>query len=235
MAKNKDSFIVDVIAATEFDTRLGVYYLQKSGINDIISCSISNSPEEQTKLQKNPQMLMNLVYERITKSIANNAKCVLIYCNSLSGALDLIQLRKIFAIPIVTPIDVYIDYATQFKKFGLIAANCQSVFNIEKIIVQNNPSASVVGLGSLSLVNAVEEKWPSLKIINDFQLINQFSIFRSHGCEVVIIGCTHFHYFLDDLYDALQDNKFSLKIIEPSQKMLNKIMDIKAKYVINHP
>lgn len=216
---------IGIMAATDCDCKMGIRFFKNNGFNSLVSYVISDSPEEQTRLQKDQDNLMSVVVQGIKKLTAEGAQCIVIYCNSLSGALNLAALRESCPVHIITPIETYIESANRFRKFGVLGANCQSVYNIEKIIMQNNPKATIIGFGSLELVKAVEKNQSAIDIINNFQLKELFRIFTAHECEAAIIGCTHFNYFLDILTDVLSTEKYSLTIIEPSQQMLQIVMD----------
>ena len=224
------SFKVGVLAATYFDTQAGVEYLKKSGIN-AFPYFVSKSPMEQTRLQINQVKLMEKVINGIDYLTTKGAHCIFIYCNSLSGALDLEKLRMNSPVPIITRLEVYVEVARNFHIFGLLAANCQSLAHIENIIIRHNPKAVVIGLGSLALVDAIEEGESPADIVKEFNLIQICEVFKIHHCENIIFGCTHFPYFLDEFSQQMKENHYNFPIIEPSQKMLEHLNEIKTVYI----
>ena len=151
----------------------------------------------------------------------------MIYCNSLSSALNLSLLRKKYSIPIITPVDIYNNLANDYSIFGVFAANCQAVYNLERIIMKANPNALVIaGLANLAIVQAIERNMPARTIIADFCLLESMQSFAMSNCPAVIVGCTHFNYFLPNLCDQLKQINYKPKIIEPSVRMLHMVKAI---------
>ncbi|MBV1822419.1 aspartate/glutamate racemase family protein, partial [Bacteroidales bacterium MSK.15.36] len=98
--------------------------------------------------------------------------------------------------------------ANQFNTIGVLAANNQSTFGIERTIQKENPKSYVIGVGILPLVNAIEKSLPPKDIVKNFALENIVNFFIKNNCEAIILGCTHFPY----LYEELQAIS-SIKII----------------------
>lgn len=212
--------IVGVIAATKTDTSFGVDLLAKKGINSI-GLSISNNPQEQTLLQTLDKTdLSKRVLTAIDTLKTRGVSSILIYCNSLSGAIDLDLIEKRSRMRIVTPLDVYKSLANKYDCFGLLAANCQSAANIEKIILENNKKAIVIGVGNLKLVNEIEAKTDPNEIIKRYRLKRLCRILKESGCDLVILGCTHFPFFAEELKKIVD-----ILIFEPSEEMAKLIRD----------
>lgn len=221
-----------LIAATKVDAYFGKIYFEKLNLK-IQSCYLSESPAKQAQLQIDPPKLTACFYQKIEENILTDTSCIIIYCNSLSGALNLKSLRNHYKIPIVTPMDVYKDIAHRFNSIGVFAANCQGLAHIEKIFISQNPVCNVKGFCSLELVNAIESGESADQIITRFAIIDQCKIFEAHGCKLIIIGCTHFFYLLDTLTNKLNAIEFTTSIIEPSSLMLKKVYNYllnKSKY-----
>jgi len=204
-----------------------VDYFSKKGLF-VIGYPISKNPQEQTKLQAlNRKQLTQLVQTAVNNLKQRGVKAIIIYCNSLSGAVDLEYLRENNTISIITPLDVYTRIASSYNVLGLIAANCQSTANIEKLILTKNPGAIVIGQGNLRIVNDVEQGLDPCKIIENHGLIAHCNNLINSGSEIILLGCTHFTYFYKELR-----LKTKGKLLEPSNEMfhmLSNIFILKAK------
>jgi len=222
-----DNFIVGVIAATPFDTNLGVKLLEKKTIK-AMGLPLSDTPQQQTYLQIHKDKLVDKLEKAIRFLVfEKNVNCIFIYCNSLSASLDLGTLQKKFSTPIITPLSFYQKIAKNFNFFALLAANDQSVSNIERILLNHNPCSVMIGLGNLLLVNAVEEGMKAKTIIEHFRLVDQVSIFKQQGCECLLLGCTHFTCFFDELVAAIALEKISINIFDSSMDMVSEVLALK--------
>lgn len=224
---NSSAFTVGVIAATNFDTNLGINLLETAGI-PTIACCVSKTPQEQTLLQIERHKLQTLVTKAIDHFKVRNVSCVFIYCNSLSGLLNLSSLSKQFDLPIITPLSTYQEIAKHSNQLGLIAANGQGVANIERILLEQNKNCLVIGLGNLALVNAIEQGIDPHCIIDTYELIQQCRIFEAQGCQKILLACTHFSYFYRQLISSLKNVGCKLDVIEPSQNMLDAVLKLKT-------
>ncbi len=212
---------IGIIAATPTDTRFGVIIFRSHGFVPH-GVSITHSPQEQTSFQAfNKEELTERVRTNVLKLIKLKVSAVVIYCNSLSGAIDLEYIRKNSSIPIVTPLDVYCKIAKQYSVIGLFAANGQSVANIERLIISKNVHATVVGLGNLLIVKAIEAKKEPKWIIRHFGIASLYKYFEFIGCEIILLACTHFPYFNNELHAGVK-----IPILDPADEMIKSIQDM---------
>lgn len=213
------SMDIAVIAGTPVDTKLGQEFLKKHGY-DSEGYPISRIPDEQSILQVlYPDLLKDMVKEKIKTIKSKGIKNIFVYCNSLSAAVDMEELAREFNINIVTPLQVYVDMGEKFNIIGVLAANNQSTFGIEKIIQKSNPKAHIIGIGALPIVNAIEMSMEPKEIIEKLALDKAMEFLKGIKCEVIILGCTHFPYFCKELKE-----KSSIPIIDPAVKMLDKLI-----------
>lgn len=204
---------IGIIAGTKIDTKLGQLYYNK--FCRTIGYPISENPQEQTRLQAlDCSTLTKEVQKAITYLARKNADPIIIHCNSLSGAIDLGRIRASNTQRIITPLDIYSQISGRYRIFGLIAANCQSTANIEKVILSNNKDAVIIGFGNLNIVNDIEKRKASSEIIKKHRLAQLCEIIKSSGAEVIILGCTHFTVFYEELKRLTNQ-----KIIEPSEEI----------------
>lgn len=212
------SLVVGVIAGTPIDTRFGVNFLAGKQIR-AVGLSISDTPQEQTELQAlNRAALTELVHVRIGELLAQGVNALMIYCNSLSGALDLDALRARLPVSLITPLDVYAELAGRHRKFGLLAANCQSCANIERLLLEKDGQAKVIGVGNLQIVEDIERGYAPAAILRDHALVELGASLRMSGVEILILACTHFHYFYREL-----KGQVCLEIFEPSEQMVARL------------
>ena len=138
----------------------------------------------------------------------------------MSGAIDLEQLQINSSLPIVTPLDAYKDLSCQFQNFGVISANCQSAATIEHIILTHNPTAKVIGVGNLQIVEDIESLSSPETIIKRHSLPQLVQAMAGSGIQTLILGCTHFDYIADFLSEQLSNTSIFL----PSEYMLNQLL-----------
>lgn len=212
---------VGVIAGTPVDTQMGVDFLISKGIN-ASGYPVSSCPEEQSKLQiLSPVELTNIIRNIIRKIKEEKIDIILVYCNSLSAAVDMDRLSEEEGIKIVTPLNVYKKIASKYNNIGVLAANNQSCAGIEKVIQSVNPDCNVIGIGVLPLVVEIEKATPPAKIIEDFALKDILKFYKTINVDVIILGCTHFPYFYDELKKHSQ-----VPIINPAESIYDIICDI---------
>jgi len=214
---------IGIIAGTQTDTRFGLDYIASRGYRGV-GFSISSNPQAQTQLQAlNKEALTQLTISSLIEISQAGADCAMIYCNSLSGAIDLEQVKQESPIPLVTPLEVYQQLTTRYRNFGLLAANCQSCANIERIILQCNPTAKVIGIGNLQIVEDIEADIGRERIVTLHALPDLTNALVKSGVQILILGCTHFDYFYKELNAQVE----GIKVFLPSEQMFE---TLKSEY-----
>lgn len=212
---------VAVIAGTPVDTKMGVDFLAIKGLF-ASGYPVSSTPEEQSALQ----ILSPMKLEEEVRNILGIVKgegidIVMVYCNSMSAAVDMDKLASEENINIITPFTAYRKIAKEYNLVGLMAANNQSAAGIEKVLQNANPKCDVFGLGALPLVVEIEKGTPPEKIVEKFSLKSIMEFFNVNNVGAVILGCTHFPYFKGEL-EKLTD----ILIIDPAELMYESILDL---------
>lgn len=211
---------IGVIAGTPVDTQMGVEYIQSKGY-EAVSRACSKSAEEQNEMQiLHKKELAELFIKLAKELLAEGAVGIFVYCNSLSGAIDLEYVRKNIPAKVITPLEVYKECASRYSSIGVIAANCQSLAAIETVILSQNKSCMVYGAGILPLVVAIETGKPSREIYDTLNIKALAEHITALGCEVFVIGCTHFPYILKELTADV-----ATEIINPSDRMLALLLE----------
>jgi glutamate racemase len=103
--------------------------------------------------------------------------------------------------------------------FG-IAANCQSLAGIERVIKAKNPSCLFSGAALQALVHAIEDHLEAEDICKKLNMREFLYYFTEMEAEVLIFGCTHFPYILEQVKDAV-----NVPIIDPGQRMLEMLSE----------
>jgi glutamate racemase len=212
---------VAVIAGTPVDTRMGVDFLASKGLC-AAGYPVSATPEEQSALQ----ILSPLKLEKEVRNILRMIKglgidTAMVYCNSMSAAVDMDRLAAEEKINLITPFTAYRKIAARYSLVGLMAANNQSAAGIEKVLQNENPQCDVFGLGALPLVVEIEKGTAPENIVENFSLKSIIEFYGANRVEAIILGCTHFPYFHKEL-EKLTD----IIIIDPAELMYESILDL---------
>lgn len=211
----RNDFLVGVLGGTSFDAHYGARFLENKNINTL-PMGVSSSPIEQTVLQLSKKKLMTRIIEIIDILLLKKCSIIFIYCNSLSVSLDLIMLRKKVRIPIITTIDFYNSIAINEKSIAVMAANCQSLASIEKIMLKTNPNIIIIGFAALNIVDDIEKEILPGELIEKYDLVSLCCSISQCGTRKILIGCTHFNYFYDKLVKAVALIAPKIQFIEPS-------------------
>ena len=212
---------VAVIAGTLVDTAMGVEYLAKKDPEiEAIACSATDSPREGQRFQppshENKRRRFSEIFDAAEKE---GIRDFFVYCNSLSGVFDFEGFAAERGVRVYTPLQVYRELGKRYTRSAVIAVNNQSTAGIERSLFENNPNAEVVGLGILSLISAVEDRRDPAEIVQSFGLPQLMQFFEKNGLECLILGCTHFPYFQEEL-----SRYTSLPIINPADVMYDNLV-----------
>ena len=211
MAKEK----IACIAGTPVDTKMGADLLRNNGYEAYEFPSSAN-PTEENLFQISPIEEKNRKILTILNKIKDmGIEKVFVYCNSLSSAVNFNVLSKDTGLKIITPYDVYKNEAKDYNCIGVISANAVATSKIEKVYLENNKNISIISIGMLSIVLSIEKGLSPKEIIEKHKLDLICKWFKENGAEAVLLGCTHFPYFRDELEKVSE-----LTIIDPNGKMV---------------
>ncbi|MEY8386969.1 aspartate/glutamate racemase family protein [Oscillospiraceae bacterium 38-13] len=210
---------VAVVAGTPVDTRMGVDLL-KSRSGEGTGFPVSRTPEEQTAFQVGAQSVREAVVGEIFDQIRTRGmNRVLVYCNSLSAAVDVHGLAALRGLRAWTPMDVYGEIAGQYRRVGVLAANCQGAAGVERAMVNAAPEILVLGAANLALVQGVEAAVPPERLVESCGLETLLRFFERNGAEAVVLGCTHFPY----VREALQA-RTALPVLDPAERLAELVL-----------
>lgn len=218
-----------VIAGTPVDTRMGVEYLDKRSaeyctpVCEPIYRPVTEDCESQTKFQYSDYDTQRRKMDSIfDPAIEDGVQDFFIYCNSLSGVFDFEKYCEEKSqqagktIRVYTPLQIYRKIGKQYDRVGLIAAHNLSAYNIEKTLLRADPDLYVVGTGNLLIVHSIEEGLPPAEIMDKCGVKDLVRYIEACGCEVLILGCTHFPYLREEL-----DKICSIPVIDPADEMFS--------------
>ncbi|UTC61933.1 aspartate/glutamate racemase family protein [Treponema sp. OMZ 788] len=213
-----------VFAGTTVDTRMGVELLKSHGI-EAFAVPMSSNCDEQSNLQYfSQEALEELFIVKSKEAISNGADFIVIYCNSLSAAVDYEKIRRILNIEIFSPLDTYKKLPKDCKNIAILAANGLSAYTIDRIIQSYNQDKNTIPIGNISIVRLIEEGLSPDKIVELLNLKGFLSYLEKieieeYKIDSLILGCTHFPYIQMEL-----EKHTSIRIIDPANKMLETIL-----------
>lgn len=224
---------VAVLAGTKIDTRMGVEYIEKKNeqfaesVIEPVYRPVSEDCDDQVKFQYSDYAAKRRRIDGIfDEEIAAGTRDFFIYCNSLSGAFDFDAYAEDksreagFEIRIYTPLQIYRSIGSRFRRPGVIAANNLSAHKIEAALLQGNEDMYVIGSGNMAVVSAIEEGLPAADIVRDYGLEDFVKYITACGCDVLVLGCTHFPYFREEI-----EKVCSLEIIDPADEMFSALVE----------
>jgi glutamate racemase len=208
---------VGVIAGTPIDTQFGKKFLEKITNSEIFDFAVSKNPQEQNILQlNNPTLLFEICLNKILEFKEKNVTKILIYCNSLASVLNILKLKKITGLEIITPLDVYKNISKEYQNILIIAANSTGSVLPEKIIREHNTTTKIVTIGYLNLVNDIEKQLPPASIIKERGLCEILNFSKYITIDLIILACTHYPYVSKELQELT-----NIKILDLDQELKN--------------
>lgn len=172
--------------------------------------------------EKSRKQLENLS-ERITRFLLSyNIKALVIACNTATCyALD--YLRSKFKLPIIGVVPA-VKPAASLTKNGKIAimstpATAKSQY-LASLVSEFAGHLDVLNLGC----DGLEESIEYLKMKNISKLLDKYTYeIRKFGADVVVLGCTHFPFFKEDIKKKIESN---VKIIDSGQAVAKRLTSI---------
>ena len=224
---------VAVLAGTPVDTAMGVEYINKKNSETEGQCllplsdPVSVDCDAQIKFQYSDDDETRAVMDNIfNPEIEAGVRDFFIYCNSLSGSFDfdtyavMKSLEKDVDIRVYTPLQVYRRLGCEYSRLGVMAANNLSAYAIEEALMATNPDIYMIGTGNMAIVRAIEDGMVPAGVIDHCGLSHMVKYMESCGAEALVLGCTHFPYFMEELA-GLTD----LPVIDPADEMFRSLLE----------
>ena len=223
-----------VIAGTPVDTQMGVEYIerktQEAGTEPgflPLYYPVSLDCDEQVKFQytddDGKRAIIDVLFD---DAIAEGVRDFFIYCNSLSGSFDFDRyaLKKSIEagedIRIYTPLQVYRSLGREFSRVGVMAANNLSAHAIEEALMASCPDVYAIGTGNMAIVRMIEDGAAPGGIVEECGLEEMAKYMEACGAEAIVLGCTHFPYFKEELAE-----RTALPLIDPADRMFEALLN----------
>ena len=218
---------IAVIAGTPVDTRMGVEYIESKNreagyrIAEPLYLPAASDCDAQVRFQYSDYGAKRIKMDEIfDPAIEDGVRDFFIYCNSLSGAFDFETYAEEKGVNVYTPLQIYRTVAHEYNRVGVVAAHNMSAYNIEKTILEAKEDMYVIGSGNMALVSAIEAGMEPEKIAEEYGLAHLVQYMEDCGCETIILGCTHFPYFKEQM------NRYcSVPLIDPADRMFEAFLN----------
>ena len=223
-----------VIAGTPVDTQMGVEFIerkmQEAGTEPgflPLYYPVSLDCDEQVKFQytddDGKRAIIDVLFD---DAISEGVRDFFIYCNSLSGSFDFDRyaLKKSIEagedIRIYTPLQVYRSLGREFSRVGVMAANNLSAHAIEEALMASCPDVYAIGTGNMAIVRMIEDGAAPEEIVEECGLEEMAKYMEACGAEAIVLGCTHFPYFKEELAE-----RTALPLIDPADRMFEALLN----------
>ncbi len=218
---------VAVIAGTPVDTRMGMDFLRDRNrrlaepVVEPLYYPVSDSCDAQILFQySDEEEKMHRIDLLFDDAIQEGVRDFFIYCNSLSGAFDFDAYALKKNVRVYTPLQVYRELGRQYMRVGVMAANNLSAYGIEKNLMEFNDKLYMIGTGNMAVVHGIEDHLPPSEIVESFGLDHLVLYMEACGCEVLVLGCTHFPYLREELQKCCR-----IPLIDPAEKMFESLLE----------
>ena len=221
-----------VIAGTPVDTKMGVEYLEKRSaeyctpVCKPIYRPAAEDCDAQVRFQYSDDDEKRAIMDGLfDEAIEEGVRDFFIYCNSLSGSFDfdIYAVRKSAEtgedIRIYTPLQVYRLLGREFSRVGVMAANNLSAHAIEEALMASSPDVYVIGTGNMAIVRSIEDGMDPERIVEECGLEEMAKYMEACGAGAIVLGCTHFPYFKDELA-----GRTGLPLIDPADRMFEALV-----------
>ena len=160
---------------------------------------------------------MNNIFDPL---ITDGVRDFFIYCNSLSGSFDFDSYAASKSlecgdeIRVYTPLQVYRSLGEPYSRIGVMAANNLSAYAIEEALMSTRNDIYVIGTGNMAIVRAIEDGLSPEEVVQKCGLEKAVKYMEACGAEAIVLGCTHFPYFKEELAKLT-----ALPLIDPADRM----------------
>ena len=90
---------------------------------------------------------------------------------------------------------------------------------IEEALMAANPDIYMVGTGNMAIVRAIEDGLTPEEVVEKCGLRHMVKYMEACGAEAIVLGCTHFPFFRDELAGLTE-----LPVIDPADKMFDALL-----------
>lgn len=183
--RNKDNKPIIVLGGTHYDAELGEKHLRQYDVQ-ATPVGLSKNPIDQTLLQSCDKAAL---HELVSSELRlYSGAHVIVYCNSLSFAIDWKRTEQITQCTFHTLTQPYDRIGRTYDKIAIISANTCMLQRASSYLASLNPDMSIMGFSYLPIICKIEDGDPDVPGI----LESTIDICEKTGVEAVIMGCTHF-------------------------------------------
>lgn len=178
--------------------------------------------------EKSPEQITTCAKEALSIAIRSwNPKVIIVACNTISvTALD--ELRKEFpSVPIVgtVPAIKLAAEVTVNKRIGLLATNATVNHPYNKRLTEEFAAdCEVFSRGDADLIAFIEhDLFTATEAQREKAVEPAVRFFAEHGCDTIILGCTHFVHMASDIQKAAGAN---VKVIDSREGVARQALKV---------
>lgn len=207
---------IGIIADTVTDTKMGKDFFESKGYK-VVMCPVKENSLECVRFFQQPPEERNTYISALVSEIkTKGVKVVVVYANSICEYVDIDKLCAENGMIAITPFHAYKKLGKIYQKPCVWAATIGALSGIENRLTESNHNIEVCGFYNLSVAVQIETGLSPSQIINKNGLKELAVFSEKAGCDCIILGCTHFPYFMDELHPYT-----SIPIIDPADIMLD--------------
>ena len=182
--------------------------------------------------EKSESFIQRRLYQLSEHLLELGAELIVIACNTATTqAVE--YLRQHFAIPFVGVVPAIKPAAalSQGKGFAVLATPATAGGEyMAELIRQFAPHDSVIKFGSSELVRLAEDKvWYQQDVRQQVSDILSVSPLAEHCSHIVVLGCTHFPFLIDEIKSALPAATVLLETGEAIARRVKQLVGDKLK------
>ena len=83
----------------------------------------------------------------------------------------------------------------------------------------SSPDVYVIGTGNMAIVRSIEDGMDPERIVEECGLEEMAKYMEACGAGAIVLGCTHFPYFKDELA-----GRTGLPLIDPADRMFEELV-----------
>lgn len=212
--------MIYVIGGDGCDAQIGVDLLARAGI--VASpLPISQSPSHYKEIVARVDSIDNYILHKLKQV---HSDVFLVFCNTLSFAVDWDRLSEATNTPILSLTRVYEDFLQDYDALGVVACFEDTIQNIRLFCDQTPGKVKTLSYALTALVEAVENEEPYVEDI----LATLIETSAALQAKAFVLGCTHFE-------DCTLENA-PIEVIYPGRRLIQYALQhdyIPARYVLS--
>ena len=167
---------------------------------------------------KPPELLLTLVTPILRKLIDDGCQIIVIACNTVTTTI-IDQLRELFSIPIIG-IEPMVKPAAERTRSGIIAV-CATPTTLKSAryqqLVKDHASNIIILEPDCS-------DWATMiqeNSVNQDRIIGQIKQLCIQGADIIVLGCTHYHWIETEINDVARS--FKVRVLQPEKAIVKQL------------